>query len=723
MANPYLDIAGLPPDTESVAAPPAPGKATVANANPYLEIAGPDARPAAPRVDQSYAAGLARTALGQGLALGFGDEIAAGARSLIGGEKYDEALADERAKVKQFQEENPGTAIAAEIGGGLLVPGLGIAKPAATMLGRVGQGMKLGGTVGAIHGAGAAEGDMAARGEGAVKGLAFGTATGGALPVATGAVGAGLNKLREAVSPTFARLTGGGAEGAADRIMLNWMRSGGDTPQAFRDQLAKAERSSTFHGGGKSASVTESPLALADLSPTMQKLAGSASRAAPEANARAEAFIGSRQTGLPPRNAGGQAMADEAGIVTRNPLAPLEKNPEPAGQFERVKDAMTRALRVQDKDFHKFGENAYKTEQAMMARLKEESNKLYGEARTASQNFNMNKYIEPIVNKWANGLDSLPIGEANLVRKALKQFTNGNGNLVTSLDGFDKGKRALDGLIGRFQTAGDKNAVRVLSEVKNDLLQAVDAIKTNGIGEKYKAARNYFSSQMEMKEAIDLGRNAFREDANVVADQFRALTEGQKKLFRMGMLESFENTAGRSKRTADITQMFENPKTQALLREVIPRSPKADAVYRDRPERFGEFLANAKAMIDTRNKVLGGSPTQGRGMDDAMLTRQIIGDMFQKYRQSPSLFAIGMEAMGNAMNKVFGFRQDTAEALARRLFTAKPAERDAILARLEAKFGTDRLAQAMKAVEQARLIASNAASSKAGADYGRREQQ
>ena len=43
-----------------------------------------------PHRDQSYMAGLARTALGQGTAFGFGDEIAAGARSLIGGESYDD---------------------------------------------------------------------------------------------------------------------------------------------------------------------------------------------------------------------------------------------------------------------------------------------------------------------------------------------------------------------------------------------------------------------------------------------------------------------------------------------------------------------------------------------------------------------------------------------------------------------------------------------------------
>ena len=42
-----------------------------------------------------------------------------------------------------------------------------------------------------------------------------------------------------------------------------------------------------------------------------------------------------------------------------------------------------------------------------------------------------------------------------------------------------------------------------------------------------------------------------------------------------------------------------------------------------------------------------------------------------------------LEATSMALNKVFGMREDVASEIGRRLFTAKPAEREAILTRLE----------------------------------------
>jgi hypothetical protein len=655
--------------------------------------------PTKKRPDQSYFAGLARTGLGQGTMFGLGDEAAALIRS-IGDETYDEALKDERAKIEAFREENPGTALAAELAGSLATPGLGLAagaiKPAATVLGKIAQGSKLGAGFGGAYGFASSEGGDGniveqgiERGKGALTGAAVGAGLGAAIPAATGIIGGTARKISDFAAPAIARHTKG-VEAAADKVMTQRLREAGDTPQALRDQLSQAERSGTFYGGGKSASTTESPLALADLSPSMQKLAGSASRSSGEANARAESLIGTRQTGVTPKNAEAARLAEEAGVVNRNPLAPLEKGAAPAGQYERVKDALTRAMTLEDKDFHKLGENAYRTEQAMMDSLKKEADKLYGEARLAAQNFNVQPVIKASIDKFANAIADLPVTEATLVRRALRQFTTGNGNIVTSLEGFDKAKRALDSMIEVAANKSDKNAARVLTEIKSELVGAVDNIKSQDIGDKYKAARNYFSSQMEMKDAIDLGRQAFREDADVVADQFRSLSEGQKKLFRLGLIESFESNLGAKKRANDVTQIFETPRIQGLLREVVPRTEtatgrvKKGAVYADRPERLGDFLANEKAMVKTRDKVLGGSPTQERGMDDMKFTRQSLGQMVDRLRMSGGVTGVVMEAAATGLNKIFGMREDVAAEIGRRLFTVRPAERERILQRLEA---------------------------------------
>jgi len=117
--------------------------------------------------DDGYnVSGLIRT-LGQGAGLGFGDEIEAGFRTgfgLLG--DYDKTVGDVRADIKDFARENPITALAAEIGGGLVTGGIGGARAAGSALGRkaiskFGTPVFAGGigaTEGTIAGAGAGEG-------------------------------------------------------------------------------------------------------------------------------------------------------------------------------------------------------------------------------------------------------------------------------------------------------------------------------------------------------------------------------------------------------------------------------------------------------------------------------------------------------------------------------------------------------------------------------------
>jgi len=708
-----------PPEgfTEDVTPAKAPAESLPAAPEGFTEDVDP--------TQQSYLAGLARSALGQGAALGWGDELVARIRQLAG-EDYDTAVADERAKLKAFRKANPKAALAGELAGSFATPGLGllggVLKPAASLAGRMVQGAGVGATVGGIAGAGAAEKNT---GQGAVQGAGLGAVLGPAAPVLAKAGSAALEKGAEVLGPTLARAGArmrGAApdEAAADSVMKSWMRSGGDTPQSFRKQLADVEDARQFY----SNSLAESPVALADLSPSMQKLAGSVTRSSPEAATRAETFIGARQTGLEPKAEGAKAMLSGAGVETRNPLAPAIKGEKPAGQYERVKDALKRALLIEDSKHHGHARNAYQTEQELTKSLQQEAAKLYGEARSAAQNFNMQPVIKPVAEKWAAEAVGSQITEGRLIRRALQQFTTDGQKLVTSLDAFDKGKRALDSMIEVAINKGDRNAARVLKGVKDDMVSAADAITAQKIGEKYRAARDVYSSRAESKDAIDMGRKAFRENSDVVADQFNALSTGDKKLFRLGMLESFEQNLGARKRANDITQIFDTPRMQELLRTVIPRTvgksgkvDKSTDISRN-PERFDSYIGNEKLMVETNKKVIGGSPTQPRAMDDARLTRQTVGEMFDRYRQSPSLFAVGMEAISTGLNKVFGFREDVAQQLARRLFTANPAEREAILTRLEAQWGPDKIGMIGRILDNAATATSVALPAQGGRAIG-----
>ena len=105
----------------------------------------------------SLSSNLARSALGQGLLFGFGDELEALVRSSFDNSRtYDEFLTDIRGNLERFKETNPGLAIGSEIVGSIptALTGAGLLAKA---------GIKGAGKIGAIEGAtyGAGTGDTA----------------------------------------------------------------------------------------------------------------------------------------------------------------------------------------------------------------------------------------------------------------------------------------------------------------------------------------------------------------------------------------------------------------------------------------------------------------------------------------------------------------------------------------------------------------------------------
>lgn len=121
---------------------------------------------------RSYAGNLLQSAVGQGLGLGFGDEIEGAIRAGISQfsddpQTYSQARDVVRNQIKQFQETNPGTAITAEIVGGMIPTAValltGVGAPAAAAntarLGAVAARAKQSIPIGAAAGIGYSEED------------------------------------------------------------------------------------------------------------------------------------------------------------------------------------------------------------------------------------------------------------------------------------------------------------------------------------------------------------------------------------------------------------------------------------------------------------------------------------------------------------------------------------------------------------------------------------
>jgi len=104
-----------------------------------------------------YLSSMSRVA-GQGLTMGFGDEIVAGIEAGLFGGDYDEALARERAIYDQAYEDHPVSSVLVEIGGTLVPASLLFKALAPLRLARAGQASATGAIEEGIAGFGSGQG-------------------------------------------------------------------------------------------------------------------------------------------------------------------------------------------------------------------------------------------------------------------------------------------------------------------------------------------------------------------------------------------------------------------------------------------------------------------------------------------------------------------------------------------------------------------------------------
>lgn len=140
--------------------------------------------------------------VGQGVTLGFGDEIVAGAKALnpFSDKTYSEAVKEERDKIANFRQARPKESIALELAGGLFSPvgSLGLVAKAPTTAKRLTELAKEGAKVGGIYGVGTGEG-VVDRAESGLKSALTGA-------VANPIIGKVASKLKPKQTPESARV-------------------------------------------------------------------------------------------------------------------------------------------------------------------------------------------------------------------------------------------------------------------------------------------------------------------------------------------------------------------------------------------------------------------------------------------------------------------------------------------------------------------------------------
>lgn len=162
-------------------------------------------------------------AAAQGLTFGFGDELEARAKSLLGGSSYEDEVSKIRGEMQEFGKARPVTSTALEIAGSIptmFVPGLGLSR-AAQAGSRSLQALKAAGAGalgGGIYGAGTAE-SIEDIPESALVGASVGGVLGGGASAAFPKVSAAASELIKEGVPLTPGQALGGLPGVAEQAL------------------------------------------------------------------------------------------------------------------------------------------------------------------------------------------------------------------------------------------------------------------------------------------------------------------------------------------------------------------------------------------------------------------------------------------------------------------------------------------------------------------------
>ena len=594
--------------------------------------------------NDGFVANLLRTGVGQGLALGFGDELEAAARTgfgLLG--DYKGTRDDIREQLKDFAKENPNTALAAELGGGLLTGIAGGARAAGTALGR--KVLEKAGTTGLAAGIGAGEGAIAGVGSGetaggrvagGILGAGIGGTLGAAAPAAIGAVKAGVGRVRSGVSDKA-------AQEAADLKALQSIEEGGMSPEDVLRGLDKT----------RASGVTDAM--IPDIAGDATRgLARGASTVSGEGRVIAQKALDERAANL------GDEIANDVGNVLAGGKS----------ASEALDEIATRQAANAGNDY----DAAFNVDGApVTVEVTDQLKRLFalpGFEEAVEQARNLAKFdgVEiPSADDLIKGgrIDNLSLQELHYVKMGLDE--------VMGL-----GKR------GQSKTSIGRGTERKLKEARAEFVGIIDDASPQIDGESaYKTARNKFAGDARLREAVEDGEGFFRMKPDELEAKVGKMSDSEKEAFRIGVAQAVRNSVDSTADLADAgKKIFGNKKQRKLLRAAFPDDETFEAFEKRMEARIEQVITRGYAPRS-------GSPTALRDQDVSNL--------------SETADAVTSMLMGNplpAARSALGQVTDRAStsgrvgrALSQDLFSTDPAAQREFLERLARR----------RAAEQARM--------------------
>lgn len=463
-------------------------------------------QPVQPTRDPAYLAGPLRAIL-QPPSFGFADEI----ESAIRGVPHEQIQAD----MKQWEGDYPGANLLAQGSSGLLTAALGsgalgaakqslpaVGKAAAWAVDNIPRWARVVGPSAAatgLYGAGAA--DPGERVEGAATGAAIGTLVSGGLLAGT----AGVGKAYESILKPLWRQIASTPKRDYSFIIQDALRREGLTPE----QALKALEDS---GDGAM---------MLDLGPALRDLAYDVRAGRGPGRTIVDGALKARQAGQPARimNAAGQSLgayADDAGEFIANVTKAQHEQAAPLYRIAHQQNIRT------NPEFEKLWKGVPKS--------------AIDDARKLAEK------------EWRAGLLEANFPEVARSINPARTLPGNGGSLLDPVDEFrfddlpdvlkiDYVKRAYDDVIGaQLRNEGKKQLSRADIVLRNKILDFVDEQVP-----EFKQARGIWAGAEQLKSATELGREAFKQDADELADIVKRYGESEKLAFRYGVAQAFRD--------------------------------------------------------------------------------------------------------------------------------------------------------------------------------------
>jgi hypothetical protein len=207
--------------------------------------------------------------------------------------------------------------------------------------------------------------------------------------------------------------------------------------------------------------------------------------------------------------------------------------------------------------------------------------------------------VTPILEHLTERLDVAKGPIRSVIERARRLLIDSGGDPETRLRALHEAKLALDEMMDRStQNSVGNTARRELREVQTWLLMSMDA----GSKGSYRIAREAFAGPSRARDAVQMGRDIFKEEAEITARSIKALSPEEKEFFTVGVIQAVRDQAKGTANTGDVvTRLMKSPKLRERIGAAVPK-----------PQDFSNFvfdLEREAAMSRTLAKTRGSRTT------------------------------------------------------------------------------------------------------------------